>query len=379
MLEEQGANILRTRTAPPASAQKRVTLRLSATPGFGAWLDECGGILAVTTLTSELLLFIAANGVGGVAAGARNFGFARGLSIDHARMWVAGNTRLFHLVNIGARRVGLTDHDAVYVAQRAYFVGNSLLHDVVHAVTLGGEAHDVVFVNTGYSVIATVDRDRAFRPLWKPKHISRLVPEDRCHLNSISVRGGVVAHASMFSRTDTAEGWRGAARGSGVVVDIPSHEIICAGLIKPHSLRWHRGRLWLLDSATGEFGYADERRGRFAAVAHLGNYPRGLTMIGDYAVIGATAFRGEPFKPAFAIPGFASPGGSANSSALYVIDLRRGEIIEALLLGGIDGVYDLAFVPGIAHPLVAKLGGSRTDALHACAGSFADPNEAGCS
>ena len=289
-----------------ATTRSRPASRLSATPGFGTWLGARAGFFAVSTLTSEMLLFITGNGAGGVSAGARNFGFTRGVSADRARMWVAGTTRLFHLVNQGPRTVGAVDHDAVYVPQRAYFVGDGLLHDVVHAVILGGERNEVVFVNTSYSVIATVDQDHSFRPLWKPKHISRLVPEDRCHLNCVGLRGDRVTYASMFSLTDTAQGWREAGPGSGVIVDIASHEVVCAGLQKPHSLRWHRDRLWVLDSRAGDFGYVDEQRGRFVVVKHLGNYLRGLVMIGDYAVIGATAVRGEPLKHDPSIPGLST-------------------------------------------------------------------------
>ena len=357
----QGADVLQALTESPPATRSRPASRLSATPGFGAWLDARAGFFAVSTLTSEMLLFIAGNGAGGVSAGGRNFGFTRGVSADHARMWVAGNTRLFHLVNQGPRTVGAVDHDAVYVPQRAYFVGDSLLHDVVHAVTLGGERNEVVFVNTSYSVIATIDQDHSFRPLWKPKHISRLVPEDRCHLNCVALRGDRVAYASMFSLTDTAQGWREAGPGSGVIVDIASHEVVCAGLEKPHSLRWHRDRLWVLDSRAGDFGYVDEQRGRFVVVKHLGNYLRGLVMIGDYAVIGATATRGEPLKHEPSIPGFTNTAGSLHASALYVVDLRSGEVVHALMMTGINGVYDVAFVSGSANPLVPKFGSTEED------------------
>lgn len=358
---ERGANFSDNRTVAPANAPRSANPGLSATPGFGAWLDARAGFIAVSTLTSEMLLFISGNGAGGVSAGARNFGFTRGVSADRTRMWVAGNTRLFHLVNQGPRTVGGVDHDAVYVPQRAYFVGDSLVHDVVHAAVLGGERHEAVFVNTSYSVIATIDQDHSFRPLWKPKQISRLAPEDRCHLNCVGLRGDVVAYASMFSLTDTAEGWRQAGPKSGVVVDIESHEVVCAGLDKPHSLRWHRDRLWVLDSGTGDFGYVDEQRGRFVVVTHLGNYVRGLYMSGDYAVIGATAFRGERFKYDVSIPGFTNTAESLHASAVYVVDLRSGNVVHALMMTGMNGVYDVAFVPGFTRPLVPKFGDSEED------------------
>lgn len=362
MLIEQGNSIQRARPSPAANTLTRPGLQFSASPGLGTWLDARAGVLAVSTMTSELLLFLAGNGAGGISAVARNFGMTRGISVDRARMWVAGDTRIFHLVNKGAQTVGTVEHDALYVPQRVHFVGNCLLHDIAHAVNLGGEQHDVLFVSTSYSVIATVDETHSFRPLWKPRHITRLLPDDRCHFNCIGIRDGKATYASFFSLTDSAEGWRDAKPGSGVIVDIASQEVICAGLTKQHSLQWHNGRLWVLDSGSGEFGYVDEGQGRFVPVTHLGNFLRGLVMIDDYAVIGATALRGQPFNNDVSIPGFVDSAKSLLASAIYVVDLRSGEVDHALMMSGIHGVYDVAFMPGTARPLVAKLDGAEDNA-----------------
>ena len=39
-----------------------------------------------------------------------------------------------------------------------------------------------------------------------------------------------------------------------IVIDVDSSEIVCEGLSMPHSPRWYAGKLWLLNSGTGEFG-----------------------------------------------------------------------------------------------------------------------------
>ena len=56
----------------------------------------------------------------------------------------------------------------------------------------------------------------------------------------------------------------------------------------PHSPRLHRGRLWLVQSGTGEFGHVDLRPGRFEPVCFLQGYARGLAFLGDHAVIGVS-------------------------------------------------------------------------------------------
>ena len=59
----------------------------------------------------------------------------------------------------------------------------------------------------------------------------------------------------------------------------------------PHSPRLHDGRLWLLNSGTGELGFVDPSAGRFEPVAFCPGYARGLAFVGDYAVIGLSLAR----------------------------------------------------------------------------------------
>ena len=46
---------------------------------------------------------------------------------------------------------------------------------------------ELIFVNTKYSCLATLDPVHSFKPLWKPPFISRLAPEDGCHLNGLAM------------------------------------------------------------------------------------------------------------------------------------------------------------------------------------------------
>ena len=51
-----------------------------------------------------------------------------------------------------------------------------------------------LFVNTLFSCLATTSETHSFKPLWKPPFISRLAPEDRCHLNGMAMRDGKPAY-----------------------------------------------------------------------------------------------------------------------------------------------------------------------------------------
>jgi len=77
-----------------------------------------------------------------------------------------------------------------------------------------------VFVNTLFSCLATVSDRASFRPLWRPKFVSTLAPEDRCHLNGLAMDSARPAYVSAVSRSDVADGWRERRRDGGVIVDV---------------------------------------------------------------------------------------------------------------------------------------------------------------
>lgn len=104
-------------------------------------------------------------------------------------------------------------------------------------------------------------------PVWKPRWLSRLAPEDRCHLNGLAFAGGRPAFVTAVSRSDVADGWRDDRQHGGVVVDVANHEIVAEGLSMPHSPRVHDGKLWLLEAGTGHLGFIDRAHGRFERVA----------------------------------------------------------------------------------------------------------------
>src|SRR5438309_6864919 len=77
-----------------------------------------------------------------------------------------------------AGQVSVDGYDAVYVPHAQWVTGDLDVHDV----DFGADGRPL-FVNTLFSCLATVSDGHSFRPLWKPSFVSRLAPEDRCHLN----------------------------------------------------------------------------------------------------------------------------------------------------------------------------------------------------
>src|SRR5947207_8954786 len=74
-------------------------------------------------------------------------------------------------------------------------------------------------------------------------------------------------------------------------MEVSSGEIISRGLSMPHSPRWHDGRLWLLESGTGQLVLVDLATGRRQRVAELPGFARGLALCGPYAFVGLSKIR----------------------------------------------------------------------------------------
>jgi uncharacterized protein (TIGR03032 family) len=228
----------------------------------------------------------------------------------------------------------------------AYTTGDIDVHDV--AVDGGGEP---VFVSTLFSCIARPDPKRSFQPLWKPSFVSRYAAEDRCHLNGLAMRDGKPAFATCVGRSDANEGWREHRANGGLLLDIASNEIACAGLSMPHSPRWYRDRLWLVNAGTGEFGWVDLERGRFEPVAFCPGFLRGLAFVGDYAVVGLSMQRENRTFSGLALDRRLEEKGVSARCALQVIDLARGDVVHELRIEGVvSELFDVAVLPGVRNP-----------------------------
>jgi uncharacterized protein (TIGR03032 family) len=171
-------------------------------------------------------------------------------------------------------------YDALYLPRATFHTGDLHTHDVTF---LGDE---VLLVNTRFSCLARLSHDYSFTPVWRPKFVTDLVPEDRCHLNGVVVLDDRPKYVTALGTTDTPGGWRENKATAGVLIDVDTDEIVCAGMSMPHSPRWYDDRLWVLNSGTGELLLVDPSTGESTAVCGLPGYLRGLCFVGPYALWG---------------------------------------------------------------------------------------------
>lgn len=322
---------------------------LLPSPDLGAWLRQVGGTLAFTTYQTARLFFLSADEDGQTLAQERIVGSAMGMAINKNAMWVSNKEQVWRFSNVGPHTIKDQEWQAVYMPRKGYFLGTCDTHDVIPNAVIGGLRYELTFVNTLYSCIAAIDGHYGFRPLWKPSFITALSPEDRCHLNGMGTRDGEIAYVTLCGEFDSHIGWKATKSGGGMVIDVRDNSVLCRGLSMPHSPRWHNGRLWLLNSGDGDFGYLDGDR--FVPVTPCPGFARGLCFVGDYAVIGLSMLRDNTFSSGLSIKVRLEKAHIPQRCGLIIVDLNTGTIVHWLTIQGVvTELYDVTFLPEITRP-----------------------------
>jgi uncharacterized protein (TIGR03032 family) len=237
-------------------------------------------------------------------------------------------------------------YDALYLPRATFHTGDLHTHDVAY------EGDRLLLVNTRFSCLARPSEDYSFEALWRPKFVSDLVPEDRCHLNGVAIREGQARYVTALGTTDTPGGWRAEKAGGGVLIDVATDEIIVGGLSMPHSPRWHEGRLWVLNSGTGELLSVDPQSGETTVACRLPAYLRGLCFVGSHALVGMCKIREKHIFGGLPVQERVKE----LRTGVAVIDLRSGDQIGAFeFTAGCEELYDVQFLPGVHRPTILNL------------------------
>lgn len=324
------------------------SLEITGSRQFTSWLAEQQISLAFTTYQAGKLFFIGLQPDGRLSVFERSFERCMGLFNHGSSLYMSSLYQLWRFENILTENQTNNDYDCLYVPQMSYVTGDLDIHDVVMV-----EAREnPVFVNTLFSCLATVSNTHSFIPLWKPSFISKLAAEDRCHMNGLALRDGKPSYVTVVSQSDVAEGWRDKRRNGGCVIDVESNEIIVKGLSMPHSPRYHNGKLWVLNSGTGEFGYVDIEKGKFEAVTFCPGYMRGCAFVGDFAVVGLSKPRKNKTFSGLALDDNLNSKQAEARCGLLVIDLKTGDIVHNLRIEGIvEELYDVVVINNIKRPM----------------------------
>ena len=356
--ESDASAVVAAPPAAPAPAQAEkpkdlTTLKIekSCSRGFGPWLAKQNLSVAVTSYQSGRLYLVGSDAAGRVSFYERIFERAMGVVGNNQRIFLGGLFQLWRFENV-LRKGQLANklHDRCYVPRNAQTIGDLDIHEL--GIRKDGR---VVFVNTKYSCLAELDPVHSFKAVWKPPFISKLAPEDRCHLNGLAMKDGLPKYVTAVCRSDTVDGWRDRRNDGGVVVDVDTDEIVCEGLSMPHSPRWHNGKLWLLNAGTGHLGWVDFETKRFLPFTFCPGFLRGLSMHGDIAAIGLSKPRNKRFEgldlDAELAKRDADPWCGVQFVSLVTGDVQQWVRFE----GDLNEVFDVCFLPGVRNPMLVGL------------------------
>ncbi|MEO1996822.1 MAG: TIGR03032 family protein [Planctomycetaceae bacterium] len=340
--------------SPPASEQPQ--LELVGSRQLPQWMQEQNVSFAFTTYQTGKLFLIGLQPEGRLSVFERTFNRCMGLWGDGQTLWMSSLYQLWRFENVLEPGQTADGYDRLYVPQVGYTTGDIDIHDV--AVDADGR---VVFVNTLFGCLATTSETHSFAPLWRPPFVSRLAAEDRCHLNGLALKHGRPRYVTAVSQSDVADGWRDQRVDGGCVVDVKTNEVVATGLSMPHSPRWYRDQLWLLNSGTGFLGTLDPITGKFDEVAFCPGYLRGLSFAGDFAVVALSGLRQNRTFSGLPLDDNLASRRAEPRCGLQVIDLRTGDTAHWLRIEGIvEELYDVIVLPGVRRPQAV---GFKTDEI----------------
>ena len=347
-----------TRPQDARSTSSEPWIEVTASREFPAWMGDHDVSLAFTTYQSGKLFLLGRKPQGNLSVFERTFNRCMGLWADDTgqTLWMSSIYQLWRFENVLQPGELHQDYDRLYVPRLGYTTGDLDIHDVACDA-----AERMVFVNTRFGCLATTSERHSFSPLWKPPHLSKLAPEDRCHLNGLALENGHPRYVTLVSRSDVTDGWREHRRDGGCVLEVPGGRVVASGLSMPHSPRVYRGRLWVLNSGKGYFGSVDLERGEFVPLTFCPGYLRGMAFAGDYAIVGISRPRHEKTFSGLELDETLAAKQAEARCGLLVIDLRSGDIVHWVRIEGVvSELYDVVTLPGVVRPMAL---GFKTDEI----------------
>ena len=311
-------------------------------------LRELRASLLVTTYQTGKLIVVRhdAQSINTYFVGVRK---PMGLAADAARLVVGTETGIREFRNVpdvSARLDPPGRHDAVYVFRSHHVTGDIDIHEMAL-----GTRGELWFVNTRFSCLCTLEREHSFAPRWRPNFITGLSPEDRCHLNGLAMADGEPRWLTALGASDSVQGWRANKKDGGVLIDFATGDVVARGLSMPHSPRWHRERLWVLESGRGSLAVVDPATGAVETVARVPGFTRGLSFLGPLAFIGLSQLRETNAFTDIPI----TDENADRMSGVWVVNIETGRTIAFLKFSGaVQEIFAVHALAGSAYPEILE-------------------------
>lgn len=330
-------------TASSSSDPKDAPLRSVHTTNFPQILTQLGISLVVSTYQAGKLIVLRADREV-INTHFRVFNKPMGLAADRGRLAIGTAHQVWELRNVPAVAQKLEPkgkHDACYLPRNCHITGDIDIHEMAWA------AQELWFVNTRFSCLCTLDFNHSFVPRWRPSFVSALTPEDRCHLNGLGLVAGQPKYVTALGATDRIGGWRSHKADGGVLLDVETNEQLVGNLSMPHSPRWYRDQLWVLESGHGSLATIDLASSSVETVAQLPGFTRGLDFWGPLAFIGLSqvretaVFSGIPLTQRL----------EERICGVWVVHIETGQVIAFLKFeAAVQEIFAVQVLPDIRFP-----------------------------
>lgn len=326
-------------------------------------LYQCGISLAVSTYQAGKVVIVRTDGKE-VNTHFRVFEQPMGIAADREKLALGTSYEIWEFRNVPAVTTKLDPpdrHDACYLPRDRHITGNIDIHEMAYC-------HDELwFINTRFSCLCTYDRQNSFVPRWRPPFITAYDLGDRCHLNGLGIRDQQPRYVSALGESNQPRGWRENKAHGGILMDIQTNEILARNLSMPHSPRWYRDQLWVLESGQGSLATVDLTTGKLNTVVELPGFTRGLDFWGPLAFVGLSQVRETAIFSGIPI----TERLQERCCGLWVVNIETAQIIAFLRFeDAVQEIFAVSVLPNMRYP---ELINWDKDLLSA---SFALPDEA---
>jgi uncharacterized protein (TIGR03032 family) len=241
--------------------------------------------------------------------------------------------------------------DSLYLHRASLTTGMINIHDIAW----GDEGLWVV--NSTFSCLSTLSPDNSFVARWKPKFISELVPEDRCHLNGMAMLNGKPKFVTTFNMEDSRDSWSNGRIDYGTLIDIDTDEILLEGMIMPHSPKVYNDEVYVCESGLGVVWKYNLQTKEKTEVVKLQGFTRGLYFYGGLMFVGLSQVRASEIKN----PSPISKMYDETYAGIWIINLEdNSEVAHIKFDGDVDQIYDIAIIPDSTTPEIISTNSSLT-------------------
>ena len=339
------------------------TLQSQHTSTFPELLSKANASLVISTYQAGKLILLRSQGE------TLNTHFISlpkpmGVAFNNGRLSVGSGANVidyFNMTDVGPKVEPINTHDSAFLPRRTHVTGDIDIHE------MGFDSdNELWIVNTKMSCLCTLHIDHSIVPRWRPPFISGYDLTDRCHLNGLAMRDGKPKYVSALGTSDQPAGWRENKAFGGMIMDVESNEMIVEGLSMPHSPRWYRNKLWVLESGAGQLITLDEKTGEKTVIAQVPGFCRGIDFIDRYALIGLSEVRETAVFAGLPL----TQREEDRKCGVWIVDIETGDTVGFLVFSdGVQEIFSVQLVPW-KYPALLDL---NDPLLHS---SYSIPDEA---